>query len=213
MNEILKTEQSRQIIEITLKKLIADLGKIQIGTRKHFPYGWRKAKKGRTVWRLLEEIICQNLEEKADKYGFTKVTPSDSEVSVYDLSLTLEENHDCAYINIKSAMSDAKVSKDDISKAVGLVDFFEKNPGEKLYIATFLIRFNEDMTIELIDCYVMPITWLPDIYVNPSNNGNLQSSKYKNIESATKRTNADFIKALKDEILVAKRKKQEKSKT
>jgi hypothetical protein len=210
MNEILKTEESRQILETTLKKLIVDLGKIQIGTRKHFPYGWRKAKKGRTVWRLLEEIICQNLEQKADEYGFIQVSPSDSEVSVYDLRLTLKENNDRAYINIKSAVNDIKVSKDDISKAIGLIDFFDSNPNEKLYIATFVIRFNEDMTIELIDCHVMPITWLPDIYVNPSNNGNLQSSKYKNIESATKRINADFIKALKDEILVAKKKKQEK---
>jgi len=210
MNEILKTEQSRKILETTFKKLIDDLGKIQIGTRKHFPYGWRKAKKGRTVWRLLEEIICQKLEEKADQYGFTKVTPSDSEVSVYDLSLTLKENNDCAYINIKSAVNDAKVSKDDISKAVGLLEFFKNKPEEKLYIATFLISFNEDMTIELINCYVMPITWLPDIYVNPSNNGNLQSSKYKDIESATKRSNADFIKELQDEILVAKKKKQDK---
>jgi len=210
MNEILKIEESRQILETTLKKLIADLGKIQIGTRKHFPYGWRKAKKGRTVWRLLEEIICQNLEQKADEYGFIQVSPSDSEVSVYDLRLTLKENNDRAYINIKSAVNDIKVSKDDISKAIGLIDFFDSNPNEKLYIATFVIRFNEDMTIELIDCHVMPITWLPDIYVNPSNNGNLQSSKYKNIESATKRINADFIKALKDEILVAKKKKQEK---
>lgn len=210
MNEILKTAESRQILETTLKKLIVDLGKIQIGTRKHFPYGWRKAKKGRTVWRLLEEIICQNLEQKADEYGFIQVSPSDSEVSVYDLRLTLKENNDRAYINIKSAVNDIKVSKDDISKAIGLIDFFDSNPNEKLYIATFVIRFNEDMTIELIDCHVMPITWLPDIYVNPSNNGNLQSSKYKNIESATKRINADFIKALKDEILVAKKKKQEK---
>lgn len=210
MNEILKTEESRQILETTLKKLIVDLGKIQIGTRKHFPYGWRKAKKGRTVWRLLEEIICQNLEQKADEYGFIQVSPSDSEVSVYDLRLTLKENNERAYINIKSAVNDIKVSKDDISKAIGLIDFFDSNPNEKLYIATFVIRFNEDMTIELIDCHVMPITWLPDIYVNPSNNGNLQSSKYKNIESATKRINADFIKALKDEILVAKKKKQEK---
>lgn len=210
MDEIAKTEQSRQILETALKRLVSDLGKIQIGSRKHFPYGWRKAKKGRTVWRLLEEIICQNLEQKAEEYGFKQVTPSDSEVSVYDLRLSLKGNGDCAFINIKSAVNDIKVSKDDISKAVGLIEFFDKNPNEKLYIATFLIRFNDDMTIELIDCYVMPITWLPDIYVNPSNNGNLQSSKYKNIESATKRTNADFIKALKDEILVARRKKQEK---
>jgi hypothetical protein len=58
----------------------------------------------------------------------------------------------------------------------------------------------------------MPISWLPDIYVNPSNNGNLQSSKYKDIALSTKRTNQQFLQELKDEMKVAQNKKEEKRK-
>ena len=62
------------------------------------------------------------------------------------------------------------------------------------------------------EAIVMPTMWLPDIYVNPSNNGNLQSSKYKAIEQAIKRTNEEFISALTDEIEVARKKKEAKAK-
>ena len=69
---------------------------------------------------------------------------------------------------------------------------------------------NNNMTIDIENCYVMPIAWLPDIYVNPSNNGNLQSSKYKNLESAIERTNEEFFEALDKEMEVARKKKQAK---
>ena len=48
------------------------------------------------------------------------------------------------------------------------------------------------MTIEIEKCAVFPIAWIPDIYINPSNNGNLQSSKYKNLDDAIKREIKDF---------------------
>ena len=56
------------------------------------------------------------------------------------------------------------------------------------------------MTIEIEKCVVFPVAWIPDIYINPSNNGNLQSSKYKDLLFAQKRTNDAFIK----ELLIAK---------
>ena len=52
--------------------------------------------------------------------------------------------------------------------------------------------------------------WIPDVYINPSNNGNLQSSKYKDLTTATKRTNAEFFEVLKSEMEVARKKKAEK---
>jgi len=66
------------------------------------------------------------------------------------------------------------------------------------------------MTIKLDKVYVLPITWIPDIYVNPSNNGNLQSSKYKKIETAIKRSGEDFLIELKQEIQTARNKKLSK---
>lgn len=58
----------------------------------------------------------------------------------------------------------------------------------------------------------MPIAWLPDIYVNPSNNGNLQSSKYKSLDTAIKRTFPEFYRLLLDEIEVARQKREAKRK-
>ncbi len=34
------------------------------------PFGWRKAAKGRIVWRIIEEVISQNLETHAKELGF-----------------------------------------------------------------------------------------------------------------------------------------------
>ncbi|TAE76006.1 MAG: hypothetical protein EAZ85_00985 [Bacteroidetes bacterium] len=67
------------------------------------------------------------------------------------------------------------------------------------------------MSIEISKVTVFPITWIPDVYVNPSNNGNLQSSKYKNIGNAIKRTNQEFIDLLKVEIINANEKKRNKN--
>ena len=75
-------------------------------------------------------------------------------------------------------------------------------------IATFLIRFNADMSVELTKAIVMPVAWIPDIYVNPSNNGNLQSSYAKDLDKVVKRTNAEFIVELSKAIKIADKKKK-----
>lgn len=80
------------------------------------------------------------------------------------------------YINIKSAVEGGKHQKDDISKADGLKVFFDEDPERNFFVATFFIRFNPNMTIEITKVVVFPIVWIKDIYVNPSNNGNLQSA-------------------------------------
>ena len=75
----------------------------------------------------------------------------------------------------------------------------------------FFIRFNDDMTIEIDHATVFPIVWIPDIYINPSNNGNLQSSKYKHIETAQKRSNEEFYPLLLEALEVANQKKRKKN--
>jgi len=56
-----------------------------------------------------------------------------------------------------------------------------------------LIEFTDTMAVRLQSSSVIPVSWIPDIYVNPSNNGNLQSSKYKDIDLAIRRTNQEFL--------------------
>ena len=53
----------RKGLQESFDLLVAKVDRIQIGTKEQFPYGWRNAGKGRTVWRILEEIITQNLEK------------------------------------------------------------------------------------------------------------------------------------------------------
>lgn len=207
MSEIKQIAENRLELETILKQVVGEIGRIQIGTKEQFPFGWRKAAKGRTVWRILEESINQNLEKHILALGFKEILPADSEVGVYDFSIVLKSDK-TLYVNIKSAVKGGKINKDDISKAEKLIEFFNKNENAELYVASFEISFSDDMYIELEDCYVMPTMWLPDIYVNPSNNGNLQSSKYKNIEEAIERTSKEFIQELKKEILVSEEKKR-----
>lgn len=207
MNSMKRTELGRSALESGLKSLIKDVGKIKIGNSKQFPYGWGKAAKGRTVWRILEELVTQNLKKNAREYGFESVREADSEVGVYDFECKLAGSNSPIFVNVKSAVEGGRQNKDDISKAKGLMDFYESHPEADLFIATMCIAFYDDMSIELVDVFVVPLAWLPDIYVNPSNNGNLQSNKYKDFASATRRSNVDFVAVLGEAIEVAREKR------
>lgn len=54
---IIEAENLHAKLQTSLTKLVGLIGKIQIGTKEQFPYGWGNAAKGRTVWRILEEVI------------------------------------------------------------------------------------------------------------------------------------------------------------
>jgi hypothetical protein len=210
MSSVEQTEKLRLKLQASLDTLIGKIGKIQIGTKDQFPLGWRKAAKGRTVWRILEELITQNLEKYYTELNIVSVTASDSEITVYDFSVLFDDEETPAYVNIKSAVSGGKSQKDDISKGVGLQAFYEIDIERDFFVATFFIKFNDDMTIQIEKCTAFPIAWIPDVYVNPSNNGSLQSSKYKNLDDAIKRTSSDFVEVFKTAMAAAKQKKQDK---
>lgn len=193
----------------SFQMLVDEIGQIPIGRVEQFPYGWRKAAKGRTVWRIVEEVINQNLEKYYKKFGLEEVHSSDSEVSVYDVKCKFS-GLPAAYINIKSAVEGGRKNKDDISKAHGLASFYEEDEQRQFFVATFFIKFNSNMSIEIDKVVVFPITWIPDIYVNPSNNGNLQSAYYKDISYAVKRTNVEFVKLFHKAISVAEEKRKRK---
>ena len=209
MSEFEYLELERKYLESKLLELIKGIGNIPIANKKIMPFGWRKAAKGRTVWRIVEEVISQNLESKSKELGFDSVHPASSEVGVYDFKFCYGKSIE-SYVNIKSSVLGGKTNKDDISKAEKLIEFYTENPNANLYVATFVIKFNSDMTIGLEDCIVFPTAWIPDVYVNPSNNGNLQSSQYKDLEKAIKRTPQEFLKLLIAENNIAKSKKAKK---
>ena len=209
-NEILLVETERAYLEDKLNQLIRQIGNIPIANTTIMPCGWRKAAKGRTVWRIIEEIISQGLESHYEQLGFDSVHPAESEVGVYDFRFCYDGNKE-SFVNIKSAVSGGRTNKDDISKAEGLIDFYKGNPTANLYVATFVISFNDDMTIGLNECIVYPTAWIPDVYVNPSNNGNLQSSMYKNLDTAIKRTPQEFLRVLEEANQIAIEKKKLKN--
>ena len=205
-------EQLRVKLQASLDALIGKIGKIQIGTKEQFPFGWRKAAKGRTVWRILEELITQNLEKYYKELQIVKIEASDSETSIHDFKILFDGEDTPAYVNIKSALSGGKTQKDDISKGDGLLKFYEADINKHFFVATFFIVFNDDMSIEIVKCTAFPVAWIADVYINPSNNGNLQSSKYKNLDYAEKRTVAEFFEVFKTAMAVALLKKKKKNK-
>lgn len=204
-----QVEQERKNLEEKLNQLIKNIGDIPIANKRIMPYGWRKAAKGRTVWRIVEEVISQGLEYQAEELGFDSVHPAESEVGVFDFKFRYDGNKE-SYVNIKSSVKGGRTNTDDISKAEGLIEFYRNNPNANLYVATFVISFKDDMTIGLEKCIVFPTAWIPDVYVNPSNNGNLQSSKYKDLTGAIRRTPQEFLECLiaANEIAIEKRKKK-----
>lgn len=209
-DEIEHVEKCRSRLAESMNTLITLIGDIPIGTSGQFPYGWRKAAKGRTVWRLLEEVISQNLEARAESLNMHDFRPASSEVGVYDFSFKYDDTSPI-YVNIKSAVSGGRTNKDDISKAILLYNFMSSIPKCVLLVATVQIIFLQNpLRIRMSDCYVVPVSWLPDVYVNPSNNGNLQSSKYKIIEEATPRTCEEFLSVLQEEMRVAAGKRRAK---
>lgn len=187
-----KIEELRSGLQESFDLLVNKISKIQIGTIEQFPFGWRKAAKGRTVWRILEELITQNLEQYHTDFKLQSITPSESEVSIFDFECKLLNNETPIFINIKSAVLGGRKNKDDISKAVGLSEFYATDITKTFFIGTFFIKFNNDMTIEIDHATVFPLAWIKDIYVNPSNNGNLQSAYYKDINDAVRRSNSEF---------------------
>lgn len=209
-DEIAETEKYRAKLESTLRMLISGIGEMNIGKPGQFPFGWRKAAKGRTVWRLLEELISQNLENRSEELGLLEMTPADSEVGVYDFSFRFDSSPKL-YVNIKSAVKGGKVSKDDISKADKLIAFYEATHRLTLFIATIEIQFLTDpLRVAFTNAFVIPTAWLPDVYVNPSNNGNLQSSKYKDIASSTPRGRDEFVEILRKQLAIARGKRVNK---
>ena len=203
-------EEISNLLQKTFEKLISNIQQISIGDRNIFPYGWRKSAKGRTVWRLIEEAIVQNLEYEPWKYNLKSVTPAESEVGIFDLALKYEGIDKKIYINIKSSVKNGRKNKDDISKAIGLIDFLTQHPDDFIFIITIEIDFSDSMNVLLTNAFIMPTPWLPDIYVNPSNNGNLQSSKYKDINLGIRRTNQEFLNELRIAKEVADQKKKRK---
>lgn len=208
--QLASVEVERKHLEDKLNQLIKYIGNIPIANTKIMPYGWRKAAKGRTVWRIVEEVISQGLESRVQQLGFDSVHAADSEIGVFDFRFCYDGNKE-SYVNIKSAVLGGRTNKDDISKAVGLIDFYKENPSANLYVATFVISFNDDMTIGLNKCVVFTTAWIPDVYVNPSNNGNLQSSMYKNLSTAIKRTPQEFLEVLEEANQAAIEKKKRKN--
>lgn len=204
-------EELQEGLQASFDLLVAKINKVQIGEKEQFPYGWRKAAKGRTVWRILEELITQNLEKYYEEFGLSEIIPSDSEVSVHDFVCKLKSIDKFIYVNIKSAVLDGKKNKDDISKGDGLEAFFAEDVDRNFFIGTFFIKFNDDMTIEIDHATVFPVAWLKDIYVNPSNNGNLQSAYYKDIADAEKRSNEDFHKLFIQALEFARSKRNAKA--
>ena len=204
-------EELRVGLQESFDLLVGKISKIQIGTKEQFPFGWRKAAKGRTVWRILEELITQNLEQFHTVFKLQSIVPSDSEVSVFDFECKIDGNESPIFLNIKSALLGGRSNKDDISKGIGLKAFYDEDINKNFFVGTFFIRFNDDMTIEIDHATVFPIVWIPDIYINPSNNGNLQSSKYKHIETAQKRSNEEFYPLLLEALEVANQKKRKKN--
>ena len=203
-------QEISNLLQKTFEKLISNIQQISIGDRNIFPYGWRKSAKGRTVWRLIEEAIVQNLEYEPWKYNLKWVTPAESEVGIFDLALKYEGIDKKIYINIKSSVKNGRKNKDDISKAIGLIDFVTQHPDDFIFIITIEIDFSDSMNVLLTNAFIMPTPWLPDIYVNPSNNGNLQSSKYKDINLGIRRTNQEFLNELRIAKEVADQKKKRK---
>lgn len=205
-----RIEECRKKLQESLNLLIDKIGEIQIGSPNQFPYGWRKAAKGRTVWRIVEEVIIQNLEKYHEDFHIKEVIGSDSDVSVYDMECKYEDTPSL-YINIKSAVIGGRSNKDDISKAHGLLEFYNEDATRNFFVATFFIQFNPNMTIHIEKATVFPLAWIPDIYVNPSNNGNLQSSHYKNLNDAVKRNNAEFLPLLEKAVEIALEKKRRRN--
>ena len=209
------TAEQIEVLRVGLQEsfdlLVGKINKIQIGTKEQFPFGWRNSAKGRTVWRILEEIITQNLEQDHNDFKLQSVTPSDSEVSVFDFECKITGNNTPIYINIKSAVLGGRKNKDDISKGIGLKEFYAEDINKTFFVGTFFIKFNDDMSIEIDHATVFPIAWIKDIYVNPSNNGNLQSAYYKDINDAVKRSNTEFHKLFIDALDFAQMKKEAKA--
>jgi hypothetical protein len=206
-----QTEAFQKRLTSSLEKLLKRIGRIQIGTPQQFPDGWGRAAKGRTVWRIVEEAVVQNIKARRAELGLAHAEAAPGETELYDVKVRFEQSKVDLFLNLKTAASGRETKKGDVSKADGIIRFFDMDAGRQLFIVTLVVTFSADMFIEITKCLVVPITWLSDVYVNPRNN-NLQCCQPKALANATKRTNAEFIAVLRHEMDAADVKRAKKAK-
>jgi hypothetical protein len=204
-----QTQAFQKRLTSSLQQLLKRIGRIQIGTPRQFPDGWGRAAKGRTVLRIVEEAVVQNIKARHAELGLAHAEAAPGETELYDVKVRFEWSKVDLFLNLKTAARGRETKKGDVSKADGIIRFFQKDAERQLFIVTLVVRFSADMFIEIEKCLVIPITWLTDIYVNPRNN-NLQCCQPKRLVDATKRTNAEFIAALRREIDAADSKSAER---
>jgi hypothetical protein len=194
----------------SLNKLLRRIRRIQIGTPKQFPDGWGRAAKGRTVWRIVEEAVVQNLKKHRASLGLAVAEVAPREVDIYDVKIRFKNSTIELFLNLKTYAAGLETKKGDISKAKRIIEFFDQDVARQLFIVRLVIRFSADMCIEIKECLVVPITWLPDIDVNYHNH-NLQCRQPKTLGGVTRRTNSKFVAALQHAIRIADAKRQKKA--
>lgn len=64
------TDKERARLQAAIDQLLPSIRTVPIANHALMPFGWRKAAKGRIVWRIIEEVISQNLEAHAKELGF-----------------------------------------------------------------------------------------------------------------------------------------------
>lgn len=202
--KIEKDYRAMKKIAEAIKKTIVKIGDFKILDDRLAPEGLKPL--ARSVGWLVEQILVQNLRKYKDEFEIEKVENPPSNVSLYDCAITFKGQSKKYYLNIKTSSFDAKLTKDDISKADKLIELYESDPDFTLFIAVVKVKFKNTLLImdHEENLIMFNVAWIPDIYCNPRNN-NLQSSKYSSISF---RTNKSFLEEMKKQYEVSKVKKR-----
>jgi len=196
-------------VDTALANVLSAIGGWEVVPKELVPLGLGRAAKGRTVWRLVEEVVKQNLQVRAEELGLADVTVPEDEVGPYDCVVSTGELPS-VHLNLKAAGTSGRANKDDVSKAEAIEEFYRSGGDDALLcVAVVKLEFVETR-IEFRGHQLFNVAWIPDIYVNPSNN-NLQSSKYRT--DRTERTNIDFLALLEAQLAAAHAKRAAKAAT
>jgi hypothetical protein len=170
-----------------------DMPFLPIGGPEHFPDGWQRAAKGRTVWRIAELAVLQNLKRIAESEGLVDFTQAETETHPFDFHCRIARVGE-TQVNLKTYTDRArKGGNEDVSKALRLLDFMQSYPEVVLLLASVKIEFHDDpFGIQIGQPSVVPLAWLGDIYVNGSSNKNLMTASARRPDACIERSHAEF---------------------
>lgn len=181
------TEQDIINLQQSMECVLSKISEFSLLNSKLLPEGLKPI--ARSISLIVEQVVVQNLRVFSKDCGIEFVIDPPGNLTPYDCIIKLKNNSNQYHVNLKTSLvSTTPSGKFDISKATGLIQFYNENPDAKLLVGIVKVEL-DNLTVKFKNLVLFNVAWTPDMYYNRANH-NLQS---KCDGTFSKRTNKEFV--------------------